>query len=118
MSVRSRDSFQQVILDDRIANVGDYRITANDDGKGFMYMLSFTIAQGISASDKMSVELKTPEIRGIGAVGLYIHEAKQGVLYYPTQYSRPMIIMANDKDDFRLKVLKNYGIQITGGGIG
>jgi len=116
LSVAQRDALRLVIDDREVLNVGGTPVIANDEGDGFWYMFGFSAAIGISKQDKLAVEIKAPEAKGLGELGVYLHEAKRGALFAPLRFSKPQIVQAADKEEFRRKVLETYGTKLIGGG--
>jgi hypothetical protein len=128
---RLRNAMDTVLKDEEIINVGDSHITAQDDGRGFMYMPNFTSqtygAKLLSGThplaatlgpggDSLLIEVKTPEERGVGAIGIYVHEAQRGALYAPLLQEKPFKFDAVDPEAFRLAVFKATTIKLMGGG--
>lgn len=125
-------AMEKVIHDESVTNVGDIDISASDDGKGFIYTYKFssmvgnlTLLPGTNiipfstgpGTDSMLSEVLIPQDIGVGAVCVYIHEARLGAIYAPTMlHKSPEKVEAVNVAEFISKVKSITNVQLMGSG--
>lgn len=116
------NSLEAVIEDGSITNVGEFPISIfNSNGeiqqavafKAFGTDNSFS---GNTTSDSMIINLTIPVESGVAALGFYMNKFKKGALYLPLLQDDPILINGDTIGKFRAKVMKDFGIELLGGG--
>ena len=125
MEFAIRHLIDEAIYDD----IGDFVIGVTSSPEGFSY-INYT--SGISAirisptgeSDSISSQtaamggnsysVVTPRKVGIGAIGLHFYQGKFGAILYPTKNEKPIIYANVTMDQFKLKVLEDFGFEFIG----
>lgn len=114
------NSLDDVIEDSSIRSVGEFPISVFGNNGEIQQIVQFqslgTDSSNDSASsDYMIINLAVPVESGYPALGFYISKFKKGALYLPLAQDEPMLIDSDSIDEFRAKVLKDYGIDLIGG---
>jgi len=129
ISTKMYSAFTRVGSSRKHDDIGEFTIEVKNDKEGFKY---FQYASGVNAVKLnangviSSVAHKTageggytysvfaPKKAGIGAVGIHFYQGKLGVLFFPIQQEKPKIYADVTVDQFKSKVLEEFGFEIVG----
>lgn len=116
------NALDAVIQDEAIESVGEYPIAVFNYKGELQLSVGFqAYGRGLGFSNDMNddsiiINLTVPVERGIAAVGLYIVQFERGALYLPLIQDEAFIVHGKTVGEFRANVLKDYGIELLGGG--
>jgi hypothetical protein len=73
---------------------------------------------GTAAQGGFAYSVLTPDIPGVGAVGVHFFQGDLRLLFYPTRFQSPEVYNRVTHDEFRNAVRGRYGFDIQGAQIG
>jgi hypothetical protein len=133
MVIKMELAFRLVLQENKFADVGEFSISVMTDKDGFKYVpaaittfvnqsipshTETTLKFGSTAEGGYSYSIMTPEVSGIGAIGLHFYQGKIGALFYPLRSSSPIIFRNVTAGQFKNEVQKEFGFEIDGPRIG
>lgn len=125
------NSLDAVIQNNTAISVGEFPIAAFSHNRELQLSVAFAAfgsslptKVGLNAmtfsndvnDDSIIVNLCVPAERGIAAIGVYLNKFRRGAFYMPLVYDEPLVIEGGTIGEFRANVLKNYGVELLGGG--
>lgn len=121
-SAAMMNSLDAVIEDGSIENVGEFPISIFNHAGELQQVVAFKASGfnssfgGDATSDSMIINLTVPVERGIPALGFYLNKFRRGALYLPLVQDEPILVDGGTISEFRDRVLKEFGIELLGGG--
>jgi hypothetical protein len=128
--LRLLEAMRAVIDDELVPTVGDAVVAVFPHRGGFRYSCGIEahtggeqlIPSGVStpvqfgqgpAAGSFTQSILAPVDAGVGAIAIYIREARRGALYWPVRTSEPIVFGAPTQLAFAEEISRRYGIRLV-----